>query len=128
MANVFISHRKQDSRRAERLASEIRNVGHNVWLDEWKISVGDSIIERINEGLEGASYLVLCYSSSGVRSPWMGREWMSALARQLNGHNVRILPVLLTGGQAPAILQDVKYADLVRDWSGGLNELLRAIK
>ena len=61
-------------------------------------------------------------------APWMGREWMSSLARQLNGHGVKLLPVLLTGHDAPAILADLKYADLVTDWSQGVTELLRAIK
>lgn len=128
MANAFISHRKADVKQAELLANEIRNAGHQVWLDEWKISLGDSIVERINEGLEGATYVVLCYSSSGIMSPWMSREWMSALARQLNGFGVKVLPVLLTGGDPPAILADLKYADLVKDWSKGVVELLRAIR
>lgn len=128
MANVFISHRGSDAREAERLANEIRNAGHQVWFDVWNINLGDSIVERINEGLEGATYVVVCYSSSGITSPWMGREWMSALARQLGGHSVKILPVLLTGGDPPAILADLKYADLVSDWSQGVSELLRAMR
>jgi hypothetical protein len=128
MANVFISHRSSDTTEAERLANEIRHAGHQVWLDVWDIRVGDSIIERMNAGLEGATYLVVCYSSAGVTSPWMSREWMSALARQLGGHDVRILPVRLTGGGPPAIIADIKYADLVRNWSAGVAELLAAIK
>ena len=128
MANVFISHRKSDDLQAERLAHEIRNAGHQVWLDEWNIGLGDSIVERMNQGLEGAMYVIVCYSSSGVDSPWMSREWMSALARQLNGYSVKILPVLLTGGKPPAILADLKYADLVKDWSKGVAELLRAMR
>ena len=51
MANVFISHRKADGEQAEKLGTEIRNAGHEVWFDEWKIDVGDSIVERVDEGL-----------------------------------------------------------------------------
>ena len=90
--------------------------------------LGDSIVDRINEGLEGATYVVVCYSSSGITSPWMSREWMSALARQLTGNGVKILPVLLTGGEPPAFLADLKYADLVKNWSQGVSELLRAMR
>jgi hypothetical protein len=128
MANVFISHRGDDLEEAEQLAEEIEDAGHQVWLDEWNINVGDSLVEEMNEGLEGAAYLVMCYSSSGVTSPWMGREWMAALSRQLNGCNIKILPVLLTGGGPPAILADIKYADLVTDWDKGVADLLRAVK
>ena len=128
MANVFISHRKADDQEAEQLANEIRAAGHQVWLDEWNIGLGDSIVEKMNEGLQGATYVVVCYSSSGVTSAWMGREWYSALARQLNGAGVKLLPVRLTDGEPPAILADLRYADLVKDWSKGVTELLRAIK
>lgn len=128
MPNVFISHRLSDAAPAERLATEIRAAGHQVWLDTWEIALGDSIIERMNEGLTGATYVVVCYSDAGVTSAWMGREWMSALARQLNGAGVKLLPVRLTGGQPPAILADIRYADLVADWGRGVAELLRAIR
>jgi hypothetical protein len=128
MANVFISHRGSDAKEAEQLAIEIRNAGHQVWLDAWKIELGDSIIERINEGLEGATYVVVCFSSSGITAPWMSREWMPALARQLKGYSVKLLPVALTGREQPAILADLKYADLVKDWHQGVSQLLHAIR
>lgn len=128
MATAFISHRLADEAPAERLAKELRAAGHDVWLDTWEVGLGDSIIGKMNEGLAGSTYVVLCYSSSGSESPWMGREWMSALANQLNGHGVKVLPVRLTGGEPPAILADLKYADLVADWSGGVRALLVAIR
>jgi len=128
MANVFVSHRAADAGAARRLATELRDGGHAVWLDEWEIELGDSIIERIERGLEGTSYVVLCYSSAGVMSPWMSREWMSTLAHQLEGHRVRLLPLRLSGGEPPMLLADIKYADLVADWDGGLRQLLAAIR
>jgi hypothetical protein len=128
MASIFISHRGTDQDAAERLARELRNRGHVVWLDAWEINVGDSIIERIEDGLSGSSYLVLCYSNAGSMSPWMTREWMSTLARQLAGSQVRLLPVRLTGGSPPAILADLKYADLVADWPAGVDALCDAVR
>lgn len=128
MPAVFISHRSQDAVQAERLGRELEAAGHQVWLDAWSIGVGDSIMQRINEGLGNVSYVVVCYSSAGVTSSWMSREWMSALHRQLEGYGVKLLPVLLTGAQIPPILADLKYADLVADWSTGITELLRAIR
>jgi hypothetical protein len=128
MANVFISHRGSDLVPAERLASELKAVGHDVWLDEWELQIGDSIVGRMDAGLSGATYVVLCYSAQGVSAPWMSREWTSALARQLNGASVKLLPVVLTGGSPPAILADIKYVDLTKDWASGVQQLLRAIK
>ena len=128
MANVFVSHRGSDLSEAERLAREVRGAGHTVWLDAWAIGPGDSIPGRMNEGLREADYLLLCYSSSGVESPWMAREWMSTLARQLDGSRGKILPVLLTGGSPPPILADLKYVDLTASWAAGVAEILKAIR
>jgi hypothetical protein len=128
MSNVFVSHRGADAVQAKRLAEQIRAAGHSVWLGEWEINIGDSIVERIDSGLEGANYVVVCYSSAGVMAPWMSREWMVGLARQLEGKGVKLLPARLTGGEPPAILADIKYADLVADWGRGVADLLRAIR
>ena len=46
----------------------------------------------------------------------------------MEGKGIKILPVLLTGGKPPAILADIKYADLVKDWPGGVAQVIRAIK
>jgi len=128
MAQVFVSHRSEDADMAERLATELRHCGHEVWLDLWRLDLGDSIVSAIDGGLAVSSYLVLCYSNAGVHTPWMSREWMSTLARQLNGQSVKILPIRLTGGTPPAILADVKYADLVTDWSAGVAALCKALE
>jgi TIR domain len=127
MAKVFISHRGADQAEAERLAMALRGHGHDVWLDTWKINVGDSVVERMDSGLSDASFVVLCYSAEPSTGAWMNREWMSALARQLEGANIRVLPARLTGRIPPAILADVKYADLVTDWQSGVDALCRAI-
>lgn len=126
MAKVFISHRGADSMLAEKLAKEIRDNGHQVWLDIWNIDIGDSIVGRINEGLTGEIALILCLSSSGL-SDWMNVEWMSVLAQQLNGQNVKLLPIRLSGGTLPPILADKKYADLAADWDHGIFLVLKAL-
>ena len=126
MAKIFVSHRTADAGDARRLARDIRARGHEVWLDEWTISVGDSFVAKINSGLEPIRFLILCYSGVGVDSPWISRV-MSTLARQLNGADVKILPVRLAGGRPPAILEDIKYIDLSTDWTNGVQQLCAAL-
>jgi hypothetical protein len=98
MANIFLSHHDPDASVVEQLVNELRYSGHHVWFDEWEINVGDSIVERIEQCLNGMNYLVLCYSASG----------MSTLARQLSGSPVKTFPVLPSGGGPPAIVMGRK--------------------
>jgi TIR domain len=128
MPSVFVCHRKADVALVEPIALELRLAGHQVWLDEWEIDVGDSIVARVDAGLGGASYLILCCSATG-QSLWTDREWMSTLARQLAGHSIRLLPVLIDGkGRKPSILADIRFADLAADWTTGMKQLMAAIK
>lgn len=127
MSKVFICHRGADSALAEQLAMEIRSAKHDVWLDLWKIGIGDSVVAEIDKGLTATNYLVLCYSAEGT-SDWTDREFHSTLHRQLSGQLVKVLPVRLSGGVPPAITADIKYADLVADWKKGVSDLLSAIR
>lgn len=127
MPNIFLCHRKPDAELVQRLAHELQALGHRIWFDEWEIGIGDSIVAEINKGLTGTHYLVLCYSAHGP-SDWTDKEWQSTLHRQLSGQAVKILPARISGGQPPAILADLKYADFVEDWNKALNDLQRAIK
>lgn len=127
-ARVFVSHRASDASAAQQLAEDFEARGIPTWLDAWEINIGDSIVERINDGLASVGYVVVCYSAQGVSSPWMGREWMSTLARQLEGRSVRLLPAMLPGGQIPEILSDILYADLAADWDRGVDQLVAAMR
>ena len=128
LINIFISHRSEDKLLANKLSFDLENLGYVVWIDAWKINAGDSIIEKINDGLSNTNYFLLCYSNKGIYSPWMSREWMSALSQQLNGKKIKILPILLSGGEPPAILADIKYVDLTANWENGISELMQVLK
>lgn len=41
------------TRKLSGLLNNLRLADHQVWLDEWDIGFGDSIVGRMNEGLEG---------------------------------------------------------------------------
>ncbi len=127
MAHVFISYRSKDFTEAARLRSALAAEGHEVWLDVENIKIGDSIVGKINAGLQVSSFLILCFSGHGL-SPWMDREWMSSLERQLDGAGVRILPAKLAGGKPPPIIADLRYADLARDWASAIDELKAALR
>lgn len=112
LAKVFLSHRTPDKDLVVAVGEYLRRLGHDVWLDTWCISLGDSIVERINHGLSRQNVILLFCSAHDPLAPWISREWMSSLARKLSGQELDIIPILLAGGRLPAILADISYVSI----------------
>jgi hypothetical protein len=125
--NVFLCHSSNDKHFVRKIWSDLVNVGHRPWLDEFEIKVGDSIIDKIESGITEAGYLILFLSSSSIESNWVMKEWNSALARQVSSNNIRVIPALIENCTLPSMLADLKYADFRESYNDGLAELLSGI-
>lgn len=126
MAEVFVSHRGTDSATAARLKAALEKRGHHVWLDLDAIRAGDSIIERMEHGIAHADAIVVLYSSAPGAGSWFDREWQSTLARILSGDRIRLVPARMPGSSPPALLADIKYADLA-SWEEGIEAIDKGI-
>lgn len=105
---VFVSYSSSDNSMAERIASGLRAVGHHVFYADWAIAPGDSIVEKINEGLAQNDNLVILLSQSSVSSRWVRRELDTTVMKQLSGQKVRIIPILIEKCDIPETLKVVK--------------------
>ena len=56
---VFISYTHKDSWFVDELAANLDASGIDVWIDKWEIKIGDSITERINDGIRESDFLIL---------------------------------------------------------------------
>ena len=126
-ASVFICHASEDKPFARAIAGELRSDGAAIWLDELEIRVGDSIVQKVSEGLQGASHLVIILSRHSVTKPWVAKELSYSLMRQLSDRSISILPVRLDDSPLPALLSDVKYADFRVDFAEGAKALRSAV-
>jgi hypothetical protein len=122
---IFLSHSSSDKSFTRILAEDLLEYGFNVWLDEWEIKVGDSITQKISDGIDESLYLIIILSKSSVSSKWVKKELNSALSIELDREKVFILPVLIEDCEIPALLKDKKYADFRSKYHDGLGELLR---
>ena len=118
--HVFICHASEDKPVARALATAMKGLGADVWLDEWEIRVGESIVERIGDALGTVSHLIVLLSLNSVNKPWVRKELSSALMRQLSQNSVSVLPVRLDECLIPPMLADIKYADA----RGGIDHAL----
>jgi hypothetical protein len=126
MARVFICHSSRDKAIARKLADDLRTLGHEPWLDEYAIRVGDSIPGKIEEGLQNADFVVVLLSPSAVKSGWVDREWKAKYWAEVSAGRVMVLPVLVEDCEIPLLLAPKKYADL-RNYATGLVQLVGAI-
>ena len=124
---VFISYSRVDSTFATRLAMQLVKHRANVWIDQWELHVGDSLISKIQEAIQGASALIVILSKASVESEWCKKELNSGLIRELDEKRVVILPVLMEECTVPLFLREKKYADFRTDFDGGLRSVLEAI-
>jgi len=126
---IFISYNQTDRIFVKKLAEDLQTAGLLVWWDEWEIKVGDSIVEKVSNGISTSAYLIVVLSPSSVSSPWVQREVNSATMKQLaNERDITILPVLLKDCDIPILLTDIRWADFRKSYKSGKAELLKALK
>lgn len=127
-ADVFLSHCSADKWLVRKVHDDLHNLGVKAWLDEIKIRVGDSIVDRISDGIRSSRYMVLFISDASNRSLWTKKEWQAFLARQLSvDSKTKLLPARIEKCEIPAILHDVRYADFVDDYNAGFDSLVDAL-
>lgn len=119
---AFLSHASVDKVRVRDLASRLERT-IDIWFDEKNISVGDSITERIDSGLQSCDALILCLSKNSIDSPWVKREYTYALHKGL-----KLLPVRLDDCSPPPTLSDTKYIDFFENEEACVAEIFRSVE
>ena len=74
MSKIFLSHTSADKPFVRKLAADLRNNGHTVWIDEAEINIGDSLIGKIREGLDSVDYVAVVLSKASIQSEWVKKE------------------------------------------------------
>jgi len=91
--DVFISYAHEDKASAAApLAAALVDAGVSVWFDEHEITLGDSLLRKIDEGLKDSQFGVVILSRTFFGKPWTMTELQGLMARQEFGKT--ILPVL----------------------------------
>ena len=127
MAKIFLSHSSKDKKFVYRLGEDLRALGHEPWLDEWEIKVGECIPSKIDHAIGEADYVIIILSPEAVESGWVEREWQSKYWDEIEQNKIFVLPVLLKDCKIPNLLKTKKYADFRNNYSAGFVKLMGAI-
>lgn len=109
--SVFLSHNHADKDFVRRMGLRLQRRGVNVWIDEAEIRPGDSLIEKISEGLGSCDYVLAFLSKNSVDAPWVKKEISIAITREINGKLYKVIPIVLDGVAVPVWLEDKLYID-----------------
>lgn len=94
LRDCFICHASEDKDAIARpLAARLSGAGYDVWFDEFEMVVGDSLRERIDEGLASSRFGVVVLSRQFFEKGWPQSELNGLFAREMVGAERLILPV-----------------------------------
>jgi hypothetical protein len=127
MSKIFISHSSKDKKFARKLAKSLSVFGFPPWLDELEIHVGDSIVQKVQQGLEDCDFMVLVLSKNSVKSKWVENEWQTKYWEEIETKKIKVLPALTERCRIPKLLLIKKYADFRTSYEKGLLELVHTI-
>ena len=127
MAKLFLSYATADREFALRLAGHLKLLGHLVWLDQWEISVGDSILGRIEEGIDQADCLVVVLSRHTQVSLWVEREVHVKSYEEMVLRRTLVFPVVIEDCAIPPFLRPKRAADFRSGYETGFAQLAVAL-
>lgn len=94
--DVFISHASEDKENFVRpLANKLTSMNVKVWYDEFTLKVGDSLSEKINEGLSKSDYGIVVLSKNFFNKEWPRTELAALETKAVNSGRKIILPIWL---------------------------------
>lgn len=131
MARVFVSHTAADKPFARRIAVALRAAGHEPWIDEDEILVGESIPAAVQRGLQGADFTVICLSKVAAARGWTEAERDAVLMQQFHDRKERILPVRLEDVAPPYLIAHLAHVDVFPDdhaFERGIARLARSVE
>ena len=131
MRDIFICHASEDKEEIVRPMVEAFNqVDISCWYDEAEIRWGDSITEKVNEGLRISRYVIVVFSTTFIEKNWPNRELNAVLNLEASSGQVKVLPLLV--GSSKEISAIIKKYPLLNDkrylpWDGDLRKIVNEI-
>lgn len=126
--DIFISYAHEDRDVVARpLATRLRELGLQVWFDEYELNLGDSITQGIDRGISRSTAGVLIISQSFFKKNFTKYELRGIVQRHVAGEN-KILPIWVDVTAEEVRSFSSPLADLVAaDWGAGINSVVDKI-
>ena len=126
--DVFICHASEDKRDVVRpITSALEEAEVSCWLDEVEIIWGDSLTQKVNEGIKNSRYAIIVLSPAFLNKHWPQRELNSLLNLEASSGEVKVLPLVVGDKvnmcEAYPLLNDKLYLQ----WTGDPKPIVEAM-
>lgn len=119
---MFFSYSRADAKFALKLATDLKNAGVNLWIDQLNIPPGVRWDAEIEKSLEASNSLLVILSDSSVRSDNVLDEVSHALE-----NNKQVFPIIIDNCKIPFRLKRLQHIDFTADYGTAFNRLLQAL-
>jgi hypothetical protein len=112
-SKIFFSHASEDKEQVVGIAAEFvaEYPEMKPWIDTYEIVGGDSLLDKIAQGMDDADKFVVFLSPISIKKPWVNRELNRAIMHEISGIKPNYIVPVLVGPieQVPAFLEEKKY-------------------
>jgi len=127
LPRVFLAYANEDRDEVKKLCGELQKAGFDPWMDEEKLLPGQNWPRAIEQAIEVADYVVLCFSCRSVdKRGYFQLEVRYALevSSCVPLDEVFLMPIRLGECNVPLqIARKTQYVDLFPDWDMGVKVL-----
>lgn len=127
--DVFICHASEDKDDFVRpLAEMLEQQNISVWYDEFSLIIGDSLRQKIDEGLAHSEFGIVVLSPNFFKKPWTNRELNGLTSREMLEQRDVILPIWHRVNVTDVARYSPPLADKVAvSSSAGINAVIRSL-
>jgi hypothetical protein len=119
----FLSYTRQDSAFVLKLATELREAGVNLWLDQLDIVGGQRWDRAVQTALETCQGMIAVLSPQALAS----NNVLDEVSYALDEEKV-VIPILWRSCAIPVRLRRIHYIDFTVDYNTGFSQLLKALQ
>jgi hypothetical protein len=132
MKDVFICHASEDKNRVvEPLVTAFKRADISYWYDKAEIKWGESITQKVNEGLNISRFVIVVLSQAFLNKNFPQRELFSSLNREIYSQEVKILPLIAVSNQEEKenILKSLPFLSdkAYQTWDGNADKIIEAL-
>lgn len=126
---AFLSHATEDKERfAVPFAEALISNGIDVWMDQWEIKAGDSLVKKIfTDGIDEADVFIVVISPISLLKPWVADELDAGVVRKIAGA-CKLIPIVLDDAEVPPALKHSLWISATKlGLDGAVAEVVRSV-